>query len=342
MNNEKKIEESRFANLDNLKFWLILCVVTGHTLQRFTGTSELARVLSLFIYSFHMPVFIFLSGFFSKRAVKEKQYFKIIEYCLVYMLLKVMEYFGDYFEKGTGSFHVFWENGPAWYAFAMAVFFCITMIIQQFHGQGLLIVALLAGLLAGLDNHLGDHFVSMRICTFYPLFLSGFYFSKAAMISYMRIKRKHSIFCKLLGGIALFSLGVICFMKKESFYFYMMILRGKYSYDEMGIDGLHGVLFRLFSYILWVFLIIVLLGIVSEKKSIISFWGQKTMSVYIWHTIILKLLFDIMGGKDIIKIFYPENYVIAAVVLSFIVTILCTHLFCPQKYLLKMKSEFFY
>lgn len=51
---------------DSLKFFLISLVILGHTLE----ISEKTRVvLALYntIYSFHMPLFIFISGYFSRK-----------------------------------------------------------------------------------------------------------------------------------------------------------------------------------------------------------------------------------------------------------------------------------
>ena len=51
---------------DGLKFILIQLVVVGHfTLELFSN--PIARGITNQIYSFHMPVFIFLSGYFSKK-----------------------------------------------------------------------------------------------------------------------------------------------------------------------------------------------------------------------------------------------------------------------------------
>ena len=44
---------------DNLKAFLIFCVVLGHVLKRF-GMSEGADALYLLIFSFHMPAFLFV------------------------------------------------------------------------------------------------------------------------------------------------------------------------------------------------------------------------------------------------------------------------------------------
>ena len=59
----------RDARLDGLKFVLIFLVVLGHLSYNDYGLG-----LTKMIYSFHMPVFVFLSGYFtSLNADRAKQ-----------------------------------------------------------------------------------------------------------------------------------------------------------------------------------------------------------------------------------------------------------------------------
>ena len=51
---------------DNARFLAVTLVVVGHSIQRLTGASDNAYVVYLLIYSFHMPAFAVISGYFSK------------------------------------------------------------------------------------------------------------------------------------------------------------------------------------------------------------------------------------------------------------------------------------
>lgn len=59
----------RLPYIDNLKGFLILLVVIGH-LSSYSDVSECkaAVALSNFIYTFHMPLFLFCSGLFVARS----------------------------------------------------------------------------------------------------------------------------------------------------------------------------------------------------------------------------------------------------------------------------------
>ena len=62
------MSRTRVAKWDNLKFFMILCVVTGHFLGEMISGDYMGQTIYLFIYTFHMPVFIFLAGMFSKKS----------------------------------------------------------------------------------------------------------------------------------------------------------------------------------------------------------------------------------------------------------------------------------
>ena len=65
--------ENRIFLFDNLKFFLILTVVIGHFIAYITKSSHMMSGLFLFIYSFHMPFFIYLAGLFhSNHNIKNR------------------------------------------------------------------------------------------------------------------------------------------------------------------------------------------------------------------------------------------------------------------------------
>ena len=64
------METNRCIELDIMKFWGILLVVLGHVCNMYLPNglihpavpSDLIGYISLYIYSFHMPLFVFVSG----------------------------------------------------------------------------------------------------------------------------------------------------------------------------------------------------------------------------------------------------------------------------------------
>lgn len=318
--------QNRIAKWDNLKLFLILCVVVGHTIYTFHNTSALARSLYLFLYSFHMPAFLFVAGLFSKHAVRAKRYETVVEYLVIYVVMKFLETVGDYLAKGKLSFHFLWEAGPAWFALALAVFLFVTMLVQEMNLRFLFLSALLVGCVAGLDTHFGDHFASMRICVFYPVFLAGFYLDPAWFELRWRTLRRR-VGLRVLSALVLVGCLLLSLQYRKQLYQLVKLFKGKYEYKEMGY-GLEGVLIRLACYLFWAVVVCAVLFLAGEKERFYTWLGQRTMSVFIWHSLVLVVVLNLCHGTAFLKFCFPHLYVPTAICVAGILTVLCAYL--PQ------------
>ena len=61
--------KNRIYRYDNVKALLIFLVVLGHMTTDYVSDSHLVRWTTLWIYTFHMPAFIFLSGLVHKHYI---------------------------------------------------------------------------------------------------------------------------------------------------------------------------------------------------------------------------------------------------------------------------------
>ena len=89
MNSEKS---ERIYLFDNLKFILIFFVVFGHCIMIFVN--DITLRVYMYIYLFHMPTFVFISGYFFKRRNKKMLSF-IVKYlvfqCLYLLLASIID-----------------------------------------------------------------------------------------------------------------------------------------------------------------------------------------------------------------------------------------------------------
>ena len=67
----------RSAFFDNLKYVLIVLVVVGHAANLFVNTFPIYSQLFFFIYLFHMPAFIFVTGLFAQSRLTADGGFRI-------------------------------------------------------------------------------------------------------------------------------------------------------------------------------------------------------------------------------------------------------------------------
>lgn len=291
----------RSAKWDNLKFVLIFLVVLGHMLFPFRNESYLIKGLYVFIYTFHMPLFIFVSGLFSKTIIQKKQWNRVFSYLALYLFIRSLDTVGTLVHTGKLKMNFFETNGPDWYALAVFLFLVLTICFQNVPPQILILVALMAGLLAGYTDIPGNLFAFMRTCVFYPFFLIGYYADRK------RIEQSEKPLISVLAGILLTGILILFIVKGVNGYDFINLLKGKKAYDDIGLYGFEGLFMRGLQYLsASVIGILVVLSVPSEKN-IFSDFGRKTLPIFVWHYLFLKVFWAISGKQIVMKLF-PDTY----------------------------------
>lgn len=76
---------------DNYKALLIVLVVVGHFIEPCYDNNVFLSGLKWMIFSFHMPAFIFISGYFSKREIR---FGKLVQKLVIpYFVYELIYYF---------------------------------------------------------------------------------------------------------------------------------------------------------------------------------------------------------------------------------------------------------
>ena len=335
MESNLRIRSNRIAKWDNLKFYMILLVVVGHVTGYFLDYSSLAKGVYLFIYSFHMPVFIFISGLMSKNAVHERRYETVFQYLVIYIVMKFLETFGNYLATGKTSFHVLWESGPAWFALAVAMFLIAAMLLQNMNTVWVMGAGIFVGCVAGLDTHMGDHFASMRILVFFPVFMAGYYCDMRKLLD-ATSDVWQIVIKKIVSLVVLLGLLVVFLTNAEELYPLIRLFKGKYEYGDMEFLGsdMAGIVYRLACYLMWGILILAVINLTSSAERIYTWLGKRTMAIFIWHTFVIILVMKVFAVKSLLLFNLQHTFVIGGVCIGIIITVLCAYL--PE---LRIKSS---
>ena len=131
---------------DNIKGFLIICVILGNSLEYANLTSEKIHYFILCLYMFHMPLFTFISGYFaekSSRSTQEKvsSIFKI--YVGMQIFYFVLEHF--YFENDSFKLEFFSPSWTLWYLLSLMCWYIISDFIK--YKKKWFIVSLILGIL---------------------------------------------------------------------------------------------------------------------------------------------------------------------------------------------------
>ena len=205
---------SRDLQFDGLKFVLMFLVILGHLTFYDYGIG-----VKRMIYSFHMPVFVFLSGYFTSLSQNKEKRFKWIKKTLILyivaqvsvILLRMLLSLTGYVFKGY-EFHLSsylnWHNlicpeFALWYLVCL-LYWRITIwtIGNRIKEFPLFFVSIIAAILMGYIP-LGYEFSFQRAFAFFPFFMLGIVFKKRALIEKMkRIPILYAVTGLIIGLIA--------------------------------------------------------------------------------------------------------------------------------------------
>lgn len=280
------MEKERDYFFDNLKAVLIFLVVLGHFLLPIHGKSILV-VIKRFIYVFHMPLFVFVSGYFSKKIYREGQYNfkKILNLIKAYIFFVIMIQI-VYAVCGYRSFkeiNFFAQSGAPWYLFAMIVWYLLIPLIRKCRPLPVMAVNVLLALAAGYFKQIGDFLCLSRILVFGPFFFLGYYMDQQTLSGALgKSYRKIAV-----PPAAVISIGILVFggrLKDELQMVYENI--SYYELDNYWTGSLVRLALMSAAFIIsWA-----ILFYIPKEKTCISFIGQHTMPIYMLHRILRDVL----------------------------------------------------
>lgn len=286
------LKAQRSCKWDILKFILIFLVVLGHGVDYFTGASEFMRSLFIFIYTFHIPVFIFVSGLFAKNTVNQKRYDKMLGYLLLYFVIKLYPFLYRNLTGGKSGINLWVESGIPWFMFALFAFYLTTVALRRLPSGAVLAVSVILGCAAGYFSFIGDFLVLSRIIVYYPFFFLGYCFDRDKVESFCA-ERKH----KIAAAAVIIVFLVIVFTKIGSIYWLRPLLTGRNPFSALGAYKDFGFLIRIVYYAV-VFLVGGSVVVITPNKTpfgICERLGQRTLAVYGLHYVVFYLLYEKFG-----------------------------------------------
>lgn len=269
----------RSCGFDNLKFLLIFCVVFGHILEGRMPWTGLSAALYRLIYSFHMPAFLFLSGWFARYDRRRIVFHLAYPYLLFQLLYRLFDHCLldgqplDSFEAQTTT--PYWL---LWYLFSMLIYHLLLPLIdvQGTRRQTIIVgLSFLLSILSSFDQTVGYYLSLGRLFTFLPFFVLGFYLSQQDH----RLPRPgHRISAALTAGVALASLFLFCFCTIP-----MKVFYGVLPYEKSDSDPVEKLLLLAIACLWLFFFLLVLEPRIDRPIPVITMLGRHTLPIYLLH-----------------------------------------------------------
>ena len=267
---------------DLLKGLLIFLVVLGHT-----GTALGDRWLSV-IYAFHMPLFVFVSGYFSRR--KESLWEGVKKLVILYLIFHTAYLLLDIvLGESLAVARILSPSFAMWYLLSLV--FWRTMIHfmpEKWESRPwlLIVVALLLSFTAGFVP-VGTQLSFQRTFVFLPFFMGGYLLRKSA-VEWPKMVYKHRYL--VIAAIILLGLSVVNYLFMPVFYA---------NHPYIGTDEM---LMRVLQTVIAATLSISILVLAPNKSGVVSELGKSSLMVYILHppmVKILKMACAVGGGRNV-------------------------------------------
>jgi fucose 4-O-acetylase-like acetyltransferase/poly-gamma-glutamate capsule biosynthesis protein CapA/YwtB (metallophosphatase superfamily)/lysophospholipase L1-like esterase len=279
--------KNRIYYWDNLKGILISLVVLGHFLLDYLDFGY-ARYIVSFIYFFHMPAFVLVSGFFSKRDETRsfKSIAKIITIYLVFnaAIMLLSSFLFDLSYQLITPYYSFW------YLISLVFWRLIIKYMNKFND--ILFLSIIAALLVGFWGDITNVLSISRIIVFYPFFIAGYKLPPEKIFDVLNKRKKADIFKALL--LLIFTLFVsLYFIFKIKFITLNHLTMSNYS-------SISDLFVRLIIFFIAVSMIISIINLTPQRPIfLISIWGKNSLSIYVLHRFVTFIF---------IKAFPTNNY----------------------------------
>lgn len=323
------MKTERIYKFDNYKFFLICCVVLGHIGNKYAPQSRTLAMAQFWVYLFHMPAFIFVSGLFSKKTIDMKRWNKIVPYIFLYVVMEIIEYVASVMVRGVeqSGLDLFHENGVPWFALTMFWCFFITVFVRKVHPGYVLVVSILLSVISGYCANIGSFLVIQRTIIFYPFFYLGYIIEIDKLLEFT-----NKIIVKIISTIVIIGSLVWVAENYEKVAAWRSLFRARYTYMEMSAQYQWGFLWRLAAYGISFIMLIAIISIVPYRKLPISWLGQRTLSVFVLHYPLLVIMFN---KWDWMMNWMPDGKVAVHALIVCFVVVLFTSL-KPFDYLVRL------
>ena len=286
----REVVFKRLYYFDNIKCLLIFLVVIGHILDvTVVSDHRMAKAAFVFIYSFHMPLFIFVAGLFTRveKLTREKALYKVCYFVILGFAAKIIELIVPAIYAIPISFSLLADSSLPWYMFAIAAYYTMAFLLKQFDMRIILAVSMVLGLFVGYDSSIGDFLYLSRIIVFFPFFWLGVMLEPEHVES---VAKKVPL--RIIGITAIVLFASVCILRTSDAYAYRGLFTGRNSFETVssaivGCSWLN----RLIAYFVSAATGIGVLCIIPHSKyPVFTTVGTRTLQIYLLHFPIILIL----------------------------------------------------
>lgn len=275
----------RIPYWDNLKGILIILVVLGHYLWEYREYQWIREAMYA-IYIFHMPAFIFISGYFSRS--KQSTSGEALAKLFVWFILLNFSMMGYALYIQHRPFSLLSLYYSSWYLLAL---FLYRLTLPLFRKIPFIVpISLLVSLCTGFLWVIDEVWELEKIISLYPFFIVGAKLTTERMEGLVALLKRYLwLSWGALLAVALLSLWLIL----QHTIGFNEVTWGAYKFNI-------GVAVRVVMLMLAGSMIVILLAITPTCRiPLVNKWGRNSLALYVTHrifTLLLALFFPVLAN----------------------------------------------
>ncbi|MFD7817276.1 acyltransferase family protein [Streptomyces sp. NPDC059785] len=314
---ETKPVKQRDAFFDNAKYLAIVLVAMGHAWEPLTDDSRAAEALYMVVYTFHMPAFILISGYFSRSFDMRPDRLRrlvtgvAVPYVIFEVAYSLFKRWADHDPDQPISLLDPWYL--TWFLVALFVWRLTTPIWKAVRWP--LPLALAIAVLASVSPDIGDDLDLQRVLQFLPFFVMGLCM-KPAHFQFMRRPEIRVLSVPVFA--AALAVAYWTAPKMTSAWFYH-----RDSAQELGSPWWAGVVMTLALFGCSMVLTACFFAWVPRRKMWFTVLGAGTLYGYLLHGFLAKGS-RFWGWFDHSWVHTPGGEILVTAVAASVITALCT------------------
>jgi len=269
---------SRDAWFDNAKMALVTLVVVGHA-WTLLPDEPLVNHLYDFLYLWHVPAFVFVTGYLSRSFewTKVRLWQLVRTVAVPYVIFECAIALFRVYAGGEEMVDLFLDpHWPLWYLAALFFWRLVTPVFRDLPGA--VVVAVAISLVAGLWA--GDALDSARVCGLLPFFVLGL----KATPERLALLRRTPV---QVAAVAVFA-GVVALTWVTQRWVETEWLYYRSRYDDLGSSDLEAFAIRAGLLVVGTLAAFAFLALVPRVPGWFARMGAATLVVYLFHGFAVK------------------------------------------------------
>ncbi|MFD7719806.1 acyltransferase family protein [Streptomyces sp. NPDC059814] len=308
---------ARDAFFDNAKYLAIVLVAMAHAWEPLRGDSRAAAALYITVYTFHMPAFIVISGYFSRsfdaspNRVRRLVTGVAVPYMIFEVAYTVFKWIADDDPGYPISLLDPWYL--TWFLVALFIWRLTTPLWKNVRWP--LSLSLAIAILAAVSPDIGDDLDLQRVLQFLPFFVLGLVLGP----EHFRLVRRREariLAVPVLAAALAFAYWAAPRMNAAWFY-------RRDSAQELGAPGWTGAVMTLAMFGCSVVLVACFLAWVPRRRTWFTVLGAGTLYGYLLHGFLAKGS-RFWGWYDARWLGTPLGEIAVTLIGAAVITVLCT------------------